>query len=299
MVERLRARGLLGEMAAEFTGTLILILFGCGVVAQVSAADLGGHDSISWAWGFGVVFGVYVSYRITGGHINPAVTIALATFKELPWRKVAPYCFAQIVGAFLGALLVRWNYTEVLAKVDPGHTLKTQTVFSTLPGNGDFPVGDLGALRDQIIGTAILLLLVKALTDMRNTAPKANLIPVTIGLVVVGIGMAFGTDAGYAINPARDFGPRLASFITGYHSAWLDQYGNPYFWVPIVGPIVGGVLGVLLYKLLIARFLPTGSPEETLPDQVETPIPAPPSSAVAATDADPGQPKLQPQTAQE
>lgn len=264
MVERLRSRGLLGEMAAEFAGTLILILFGCGVVAQVVAADLGDHDSISWAWGFGVAFGVYVSYRITGGHINPAVTIALAAFKELPWRKVLPYCFAQTLGAFLGALLVRWDYTEILGKVDPGHTLKTQFVFSTLPGNGSLPVSDLGALRDQIIGTAILLLVIKALTDMRNTAPKANLIPLVVGLLVVAIGMAFGSDAGYAINPARDFGPRLASFLTGYDSAWLDQYGNPYFWVPIVGPIVGGLIGVALYKVLISRFLPTAPPE--LPD---------------------------------
>lgn len=289
MVERIRSHGLLGEMAAEFLGTLILILFGCGVVAQVVGAELGNHDSISWAWGFGVAFGVYVSYRITGGHINPAVTIALAAFKELPWRKVAPYCLAQTAGAFIGALLVRWDYTEILAKVDPGHTLKTQFVFSTLPGNGSLPVSDLGALRDQIIGTAILLLVVKALTDMRNTAPKANLIPLLIGLLVVGIGMAFGSDAGYAINPARDFGPRLASWLTGYDTAWLDQYGNPYFWVPIVGPIVGGILGIAIYKLFVSRFLPPAPadlPPEPLPataGAVPAPVPATAADGHAAT----------------
>jgi glycerol uptake facilitator len=262
MVERLREHGLLGEMAAEFAGTLILILFGVGVVAQVVAGGLGGHDSIAWGWGFGVMLGVYVAGRISGGHLNPAVTIALAVFKGFEWRKVAPYALAQFLGAFVAALIVRWNYTEVLAKIDPGHTIKSQGVFSTLPGNGTLPVTDWGALRDQIIGTAILLFLVVAITDVRNTSPLANLAPVVIGFLIVGIGMAWGTDAGYAINPARDFGPRLASFFTGYGSAFHDQYGNLYFWIPIVGPIVGGIIGAGLYELLVGRFLPVAGPQE-------------------------------------
>jgi glycerol uptake facilitator protein len=275
MVERLREHGLLGEMAAEFAGTLILILFGVGVVAQVVAGGIGGHDSIAWAWGFGVTLGIYVAGRISGGHLNPAVTIALAVFKGFEWRKVAPYALAQTAGAFVAALLVRWNYSEVLDKVDPGHTIKTQGVFSTLPGNGMLPVSDWGALRDQLIGTAILLFLVVAITDIRNSSPAANLAPVVVGFLIVAIGMAWGTDAGYAINPARDFGPRLASFITGYGSAFHDQYGHLYFWIPIVGPIVGGIIGVALYELLIGRFLPTDTPQEpgelpTSPEKFET-----------------------------
>lgn len=250
--------GLAREMAAEFAGTLILILFGVGVVAQVIAGGpaLGDHDSISWAWGLGVTLGVYVTARISGGHINPAVTVALALFKGFPWRKVLPFCFAQTLGAFVAALIVRWDYTEILHKFDPGLTLKSQFVFSTLPGNGSLPVGTWGAFRDQVIGTAILLFLVLALTDVRNAPPLANLAPLIIGLVVVAIGMAFGSDAGYAINPARDFGPRLAQFLTGYESAWRDQYGNFYFWVPIAGPLIGGPLGAGLYILLIGRNIP-------------------------------------------
>lgn len=250
--------GLAREMAAEFAGTLILILFGVGVVAQVIAGGpaLGDHDSISWAWGLGVTLGVYVAARISGGHINPAVTVALALFKGFPWRKVLPFCFAQTLGAFVAALIVRWDYTEILHKFDPGLTLKSQFVFSTLPGNGSLPVGTWGAFRDQVIGTAILLFLVLALTDVRNAPPLANLAPLIIGLVVVAIGMAFGSDAGYAINPARDFGPRLAQFLTGYESAWRDQYGNFYFWVPIAGPLIGGPLGAGLYILLIGRNIP-------------------------------------------
>jgi glycerol uptake facilitator protein len=272
VAERLKAHGLLGEMAAEFAGTFILILIGVGVVAQVVAGGIGDHDSIAWAWGFGVVLGVYVAGKTTGGHLNPAVTVANAVFAKFPWRKVAPYAFAQTLGAFVAALLVRWNYTEVLAKADPGHTIKTQGVFSTLPGNGSLPVSMWGGLRDQIIGTAILLFLVYAVTDARNIAAKANMVPVIVGFVVVAIGMAWGTDAGYAINPARDFGPRLASFITGYGSAFRDQYGDLYFWVPIVGPLIGGIIGAGLYKLLISRFLPNEEPIPSIPGEPDASV---------------------------
>ncbi|MET9921612.1 MIP/aquaporin family protein [Streptomyces sp. NPDC006435] len=276
-MERLKRSGLAGELSAEFLGTMILILFGCGVVAQVVAGGaltdppggLGNHDSIAWAWGLGVTLGVYVAGRLSGAHLNPAVTLALAAFKDFPWRKVAPYSIAQLAGAFVAALLVRWNYTEALAAADPGHTIKTQTVFSTLPANGNtaLPVHEWGALRDQVIGTAILVLLIFAVTDLLNNPPGANLGPFVVGLIVVAIGMAFGTNAGYAINPARDLGPRLASFLTGYGGAWRDQYGNLYFWVPIVGPFVGGLVGAFLYKGFITRFLPSAEPEPegTLP----------------------------------
>jgi glycerol uptake facilitator protein len=257
MAARLKIPGLVGELAAEFAGTMILILFGVGVVAQVVGGGIGDHDSIAWAWGLGVTLGVYVAGRISGAHLNPAVTIALAVFKGFSWRKVAPYSVAQILGAFVAALLVRWNYTEVLHAKDPGLTIKTQGVFSTLPGNGTLPVDEWGALRDQVIGTAILLFLILAITDAAGTPPGANLAPFIIGLIVVAIGMAWGTNAGYAINPARDLGPRLASFFTGYGGAFRDQTGYLYFWIPIVGPLVGGILGAGLYQGLVGRFLPT------------------------------------------
>ncbi|WP_440098952.1 MIP/aquaporin family protein [Streptosporangium sp. H16] len=263
MAERLKNRGLVGELAAEFAGTMILILFGVAVVAQVVAAEIGDHDSIAWAWGLGVTLGIYVAARTSGAHLNPAVTIALAAFKGFSWRKVLPYSLAQTAGAFVAALIVRFNYSEVLQKADPGLTIKTQGVFSTLPGNGSLPIGTWGAFRDQVIGTAILLLLVLAVSDARNSAPMANLAPFVIGLIVVAIGMAWGTNAGYAINPARDFGPRLASYLTGYETAWQDQYGQLYFWVPIVAPVIGALIGAFLYQVLIARFLP---PEDAEPE---------------------------------
>jgi glycerol uptake facilitator protein len=279
--ERLKPHTLAGELAAEFAGTLILILFGVGVVAQVVAGGIGDHDSIAWAWGLGVVLGVYTAARISGAHLNPAVTLALAAFRGFSWRKVLPYSLAQTLGAFVAALIVRWNYSEVLAKFDPGHTIKSQGVFSTLPGNGSAPVDTWGGLRDQIIGTAILLFLILAVTDLRSTSPGANLAPFIIGLIVVAIGMAWGTNAGYAINPARDFGPRLASFFTGYGGAWRDQHGDLYFWVPILGPLVGGLLGAALYDLLIGRSLPVAD-EDAEPGRT----PSDPEEHVAGPDGD-------------
>jgi glycerol uptake facilitator protein len=271
MTELLKRKTLTGEMLAEFAGTLILILFGCGVVAQVVAGGIGNHDSIAWTWGLGVTLGIYVAGRMTGAHLNPAVTIALAAFRGFSWKKVAPYCLAQTFGAFVGALLVRWNYSEVIDKFDPGHTIKSQGIFSTLPGNGVLPVHMGGAFRDQIIGTAILMFLILAITDLRNTAPAANLAPLMVGLVIVAIGMAWGTDAGYAINPARDFGPRLASWVTGYGTAWKDQWGDLYFWVPIVAPVIGALIGAGLYDLFIGRNLPIADEEEdpgTVPEEI-------------------------------
>ncbi|MEU1626328.1 MIP/aquaporin family protein [Streptomyces sp. NPDC020096] len=279
MSEPTRRPQLIGELSAEFAGTMVLILFGCGVVAQVVAGGaltdpkggLGNHDSIAWAWGIGVTLGVYVAARISGAHLNPAVTLALAAFKGFPWPKVLPYTVAQTAGAFVAALLVRWNFTEVLARADPTHSTKTQIVFSTLPGNGSLTAGvhEWGSFRDQVIGTALLVMLILAITDLLNTPPGANMAPFIIGLIVVAIGMAYGTDAGYAINPARDFGPRLASFLTGYRGAWRDQFGNFYFWVPIVAPLLGGLVGAAFYKIFVSRYLPVPEPQE--PGEIPTP----------------------------
>ncbi|MQA94127.1 MAG: MIP family channel protein [Streptosporangiales bacterium] len=261
MAERFKRTGMLGELSAEFAGTMILILFGTAVVAQVVATGgaLGDHDSIAWGWGFGVVFGVYVAARISGAHINPAVTLSMAVFRDFPWRKVLPFMVAQLAGAFVAAMIVRWNYTEVLNAFDPNLGIKSQVVFVTAPGNYDPELGVTlwGGFRDQIFGTAILLFLVMALTDTKNVLPNlGNLTPFMIGLVVVAIGMAWGTNAGYAINPARDLGPRLVIALTGYETAWQDQYGDLYFWVPIVAPLLGGLLGAAGYKYLVERYLP-------------------------------------------
>jgi glycerol uptake facilitator protein len=260
----LRRNTLMGELSAELLGTFTLIIFGVGVVAQTVLTPFSaGAQSIHWAWGLGVVMGVYVAGGISGAHINPAVTLALALRRDFPWGKVAPYMLAQLIGAFLAALVVRWNFYEAFNKFDPAKGFKSQVVFNTYPNNTNpyANISQFGALRDQIIGTAMLLILVLAITDARNMAPGSNMAPFIIGLAVVAIGMAIGAAAGYAINPARDLGPRLAAWVTGWSGAFNDQRGDFYAWVPIIGPFIGGALGGYVYDWFIGNFLPVEEPE--------------------------------------
>jgi len=244
---------------AEFLGTLILILFGDGVVAMVllfgkgipGEVVHGGFTNITLGWGLAVTMGCYTAGRVSGAHLNPAVTIAFALFRDFPWRKVAPYILAQTAGAFLAAGLVYWEYLPAFHASDP-KLEHTANVFTTFPA---FPQIPTAGLLDQTIGTALLLFLVMALIDERNQPLGANLTPVMIGAVVVVIGMSFGGMHGYAINPARDFGPRLFTVVAGFKNNGLTD-GSMVFWVPIVGPIVGGILGAAAYDWGVRRFLP-------------------------------------------
>ncbi|HMZ12894.1 MAG TPA: MIP/aquaporin family protein [Mycobacterium sp.] len=263
---RITRSPLLGEFFAEFFGTMILILFGVGVVAQVvtggfptTTGATGDYNSIAWGWGLGVTMAVYVAGRLSGAHLNPAVTVALAAFKGFSPRKVVPYIAAQLAGAFVAALLVRWAYSDAINRVDPGHTKATQGIFSTSP---DIGVSIPTAFLDQIIGTAILVMVIFALTSAVNNPPLGNTAPLFIGLLVVGIGLGWGANAGYAINPARDFAPRIASWLTGYHDAMYSTNGPElYFWLPIVAPLVGGLIGGALFVFGIERFLPAAITE--------------------------------------
>ncbi|WBB62554.1 aquaporin family protein [Streptomyces sp. WMMC500] len=266
--------GLGGELAAEFLGTFVLILLGVGSVA-VAVAGLPGSGRqtgdfgpanwliISWGWGLAVVFGVYVAGGISGAHINPAVTLGFAARRDFPWRKVLPYWLAQVVGAFVAAALIyatyRWAIDAAIKKegVPRDESLPTFSIFATYPAEY-FGDSWWGPLLDQIVGTGILLLLICALIDKRNTAPMSNLHPFLIGLVVVAIGLSFGTNAGYAINPARDLGPRLLTYFEGWGSIALPgtfEWFNGYWWIPIVGPLIGGLAGVAVYDLLISPLI--------------------------------------------
>ncbi|MBM3728556.1 MAG: aquaporin family protein [Acidobacteria bacterium] len=249
---------LMAELAAEFFGTLILILIGTGVVAMTvlfgtgvpGEVVRGGYTNITLAWGAAVVMGIYVAGRVSGAHLNPAVTITLALFRDFPWSKVAPYSVAQVLGAFAGAALVYFNYQPAFLRMDPALET-TAGVFATFPA---FPAQPFAGFFDQVLGTAMLLFLIFAITDERNQLP-GNLQPVMVGLVVVAIGMSMGGMHGYAINPARDFGPRLWTVVAGFKNNGLTD-GSGVFWVPIAGPILGGILGGGAYDLFIRRFLP-------------------------------------------
>lgn len=279
-----RIAGTPGELLAEFLGTLCLIAFGDGVVAMAVAALPGsGRTSspttifvgvgdwllIAFGWAFAVAFGVWVAGGVSGAHLNPAVTLAFAVRRRFPWRKVVPYWGAQVLGGFAGAALVFLVYRYAINAYDlaahtpksGGNALASYSIFATFPAKY-YAGSTAGPLIDQIVGTAFLVLFVVAVIDTRNTAVGANLGPLVIGLVVAAIGISYGANAGYAINPARDFGPRLFAFFAGWGKVALPgTYHAPgynfssYFWIPIVGPLIGGVIGILIYDLFIGDVL--------------------------------------------
>ena len=249
---------LVAELIAEFLGTFVLILLGTGVVAMVvlfpsqTPGEIihGGYTNITLGWGLAVTMGICVAGKISGAHLNPAVTLALAVFRGFPWRKVLPYSIAQVAGAFFAAALVYQNYLPAFHRLDP-QLESTAGVFTTFPA---FPALLQAGFLDQVIGTGLLLLLVFAITDEFNSPPGANMAPLMVGLVVVAIGMSFGGMHGYAINPARDFGPRLFTAVAGFRNNGLTD-GIRVWWVPVVAPLLGGLAGAALYDFGIRRFL--------------------------------------------
>jgi glycerol uptake facilitator protein len=293
--------GIYGELLSEFIGTFVLIAFGDGVVAMAVAAlpasgrtanittFFGGTGDwllITFGWAIAVMMAIHVAGGVSGAHINPAVTLAFAIRRKFQWGKVLPYWIAQVVGAFVGAALVFLVYHNAMSAVEAankltrsnGNVLLTYSIYATFPA-GYFNGHVWGPLIDQIVGTAFLLMFVAALIDSRNLSPQSNLGPFLIGLAVAAIGMSFGANAGYAINPARDFGPRLFAFVAGWGKVALPgtfdngaglHFSN-YFWIPIVGPLVGGVIGVLLYDFFVGDILhmrtlppPPGEISETI-----------------------------------
>jgi glycerol uptake facilitator protein len=268
--------GLGGELWAEFFGTFILICFGDGVVAMLWALVGSGRSPagalqssgdwllITWGWALAVAFAVYVVGGISGAHINPAVTLSFAVKKEFPWKKVVPYWIVQVLGAFVGAALVFLVYNNAINHFDQvNHIVKgrpasvaTYSTFATFPAPYFGSV--LGPLIDQIVGTFFLLLFIFAVVDGFNLGVKANLHPFIIGMVVMAVGISFGANAGYAINPARDFGPRIFAWIAGWGKVAMPGdylHISGYFWVPIVGPLIGGALAAPVYNLGIRDIL--------------------------------------------
>ena len=236
---------LVRECMSEALGTCILILFGDGVVAQtvLSKGKNGSHVTIFIAWGLAVMFGIFVSHGISGAHMNPAVTISLAVWKRFEWKKVPYYVLSQVWGAFVGAMLVFCAYYVNIQE----YTKETAGIFATYPQASETA---LSGFVSEVIGSALLLCGIFAICDSKNLPASPFSKPFAVGLLVVAIGMSFGWKTGYAINPARDFGPRLLTLLAGWGTLpfTADHY---YFWIPIAAPIVGGVIGASTYMLLI------------------------------------------------
>ena len=244
----------MNEFIAELIGTMLLVLLGNGVVANVVLKGTKGNNSgwivIAFGWGFAVMTGVFVAGPISGAHLNPAVTLGLAMGGIFPWAKVGIYIAGQMIGALLGALLVWLSYYDhYQLEEDKGGILGT---FSTAPAIRKMPKNFI----TEVIGTFVLIYVIFHITGFQFQAPDREGVEIGLGSIgalpvaflVVGIGLSLGGPTGYAINPARDLGPRIMHAILP-----IKHKGNSdwsYSWVPVLGPIVGAAIAAGLYLVL-------------------------------------------------
>ena len=243
------------KIAAEAIGTMLLVLLGDGVVANVLLARSKGQNSgwivITIGWGVAVALAVYAVGRISGAHLNPAVTVGLASIGSFPWADVPGYIAAQVIGAFAGAVLVWVAYLPHWA-VTTDKDAKLG-VFATGPAIRNSAANVI----TEVIGTAVLVFGVLAIAENAQTLARPGAIdlsvvftgalqPLLVGILVLGIGLSLGGPTGYAINPARDFGPRLAHAVLPIAGKRDSDWS--YAWIPIVGPLIGGVVGAVLFR---------------------------------------------------
>jgi len=248
----------MSPILAEFIGTTILIVLGDGVVANVVLHQTKGHNSgwivITAGWAFAVTIAVYCVGSISGAHLNPAVTIGLASIGTFEWAKVPMYIVAQLAGGLVGGVVVwlvylpHWKVTT-----DPGAKL---AVFCTGPAIRQ----PLPNLMTEVIGTFALMLALSAVLSPGNFVPGSDLAkgfsPALVGVIVWAIGLSLGGPTGYAINPARDLGPRIAHALLPIPGKGNSDWG--YAWVPVVGPVLGGVLGAYFYEYSFKFIWTTG-----------------------------------------
>lgn len=293
--------GVPGAMLAEFFGTFVLLLLGLGTCAlnvvglPGSGRQTESFGAANWliiviGWAFAVMLATYVAGGISGAHLNPAVTLAFAIARKFGWRNVVPYWTAQLAGAFSAAVVVYAVYGSAIDNYNSTHHLArpnspdTYSIFATFPAPY-FHGGYLGPLVDQLVGTAILVALIAALIDHRNQAPAGNLAPLIIGMIIAVIGCSYGTNAGYALNPARDLGPRLFAYFAGWGRLALSgDYGSTtqYWWIPIVGPLVGAVAGIFLYDFFIGHVLEARATMLLTPEPGLAPPPTTDAAAAVA-----------------
>ncbi|KAJ3731506.1 aquaporin-like protein [Lentinula guzmanii] len=246
-------------IAAEFTGVMILIIFGTGVVSQVvlssnpavAPTPKGEYLSISFGWAAGTALGVWVCLGISGGHINPAITIAFATWRGFPWKKVPGYIFGQLMGGVVGAALVYADYFHAIDIYEGGRgvrTLKTASLFSTYAL--DY-MTNVSCFFSEFFATAILVIVILATTDKGNGPPPLGLLPLVLFILILGLGACLGMETGYAVNPARDLGPRLLTSMVGYGSAVYTFRNQYWLWCPVLAPILGAQAGAMFYDVLL------------------------------------------------
>lgn len=256
------------EVFAEFLATFALVTFGNGSIAQavlsqnrsvpedhnIRAPALGTEMSINVGYGVGVMVGAYIAIGVTGAHMNPAVTLAMALRGKTCWLKVLPYWIAQFLGAVFSSAVVYGVYIDALKsfhQCNPYSTPCTATIFATYPQSY---LSLANGFLDQTVGTFLLLLGIFAICDSENSGVRKGVQPLMIGFLLWGIGVSFGFNCGYAINPARDFGPRVFTALAGWGKEVFvcsDCNIQQWWWVPIIAPMIGASLAALSYWLLI------------------------------------------------
>ncbi|KAF6751659.1 aquaporin-like protein [Ephemerocybe angulata] len=247
------------EPMAEFIGTAILIIFGAGAGCStvlssnqgVAPSSRGDFFSINFGWAIGIAMGVWVSGGISGGHINPAITLGMATWRGFPWRKVPAFILAQVLGALVGAALVYGLYFQAI-DIFEGAGVRTQAtagIFATY----SLPYMTAAAsFFTEFLTTAILFMMILALTDKRNgIAPPLGLLPLALFVLFLGFGISLGMQTAYALNPARDFGPRVFLAMAGYGKEVFTFRSHYWIWCPIIAPIAGAQAGALLYDFFL------------------------------------------------
>ncbi|XP_037689782.1 aquaporin-9 [Choloepus didactylus] len=252
------------ETLSEFLGTFIMIVLGCGSVAQavLSRGLFGGIVTINLGFPMAVVMAIYVSGGVSGGHINPAVSFAMCLFGRMKWFKLPCYVGAQFLGAFAGAATLFGIYYDGLMSFAGGKLLivgenATAHIFATYPAPY---LSLMNAFADQVVATMFLIMIVFAIFDSRNLGVPRGLEPIVIGLMIVVIASSLGLNSGCAMNPARDLSPRLFTALAGWGFGVFTA-GNNFWWIPVVGPLVGAACGGLIYIVLIEIHHPEPEPD--------------------------------------
>ncbi|KAG2069476.1 major intrinsic protein superfamily membrane channel protein [Suillus decipiens] len=246
--------------AAEFMGAFILCLLGCGgncqanlfVNRNVPASPAGNFVTSNLSWAVGLSLGVWISANYSGGHVNPAVTIAFATVRGFPWKKVPIYLLAQLLGALCGAGVAYATYFHAISIVEGGSDIRTIAVTGRLFGTyaADY-LPPVSAFFAEFIGSAMLITGIFMATDKKNGPAPPGVVPVAIFFIILGISSALGMDTGAALNPARDLGPRILTAMVGYGSAVFNFRNQYWLWCPILGPIFGMLIAAFFYDAML------------------------------------------------
>ncbi|KAF9045603.1 aquaporin-like protein [Panaeolus papilionaceus] len=257
-----RIRSVIREPMAEMIGVATFVIIGTGVDCSVVlstnpnvvSSPRGDFLSVNFGWAIvcpGLALGAWISGGISGGHLNPAVTLALATWRGFPWRKVPQYLLAQVLGGLIGSALVYANYVQAIDIFEGGHDIRTRATASLFATYALDYLNTGTAFAVELFGACILTFMVLAMTDKKNNAIPHGLLPIGLFLVLLGLGVSLGMQTSYAFNPARDFGPRLMLTFAGYGKELYTYRSQYWLWAPILAPIIGAQVAAATYDIFL------------------------------------------------